>query len=480
MATSDKLEFVEYDKQISNPVWKHFLRDSSGTNGKCKVSDCGKILKMGGGSTSGLIRHLKSKHKIELEHKTDSKKPKQSGTIENLFSSVFSSLLLTFTCLLDLSTSSLNIRRYFEDPKSLSRTISKMCCLDGIPFYTFEKSEELRLAIKSRGFKDELPKSRTAIKNMVTGYAKHVRQKQIDDINRLKDSGSRFSLIFDEWTSTSNRRYMNMILTSQEKLFNLGLIRLKGSITSVRSVEIIEQKLVTYKLNLKRDIISIITDGTSVMTKIGTLIASYQQLCLAHGVQLAVTDVLYSKTAAACPELALGSNNSAAGAQVENEMENPVDSTINCDSGSEDEQEEDTDEPNEENYIEFAEPEGIGAVDVDHSVISPLIQKVRRIVKLFRKSPLKDEVLQKYVKADHGKELKLLLDSKTRWSSLFIMLERFVKLRNGILKSLIDVKANIIMEEWEFDRINDLVKALEALKISVEALCREDATLLTH
>ncbi|CAB3224184.1 unnamed protein product [Arctia plantaginis] len=37
------------------------------------------------------------------------------------------------------------------------------------------------------------------------------------------------------------------------------------------------------------------TDGASVMVKVGKLVSCYQQLCFAHGIQLAVVDILYKK-----------------------------------------------------------------------------------------------------------------------------------------------------------------------------------------
>ena len=77
-----------------------------------------------------------------------------------------------------------------------------------------------------------------------------------------------------------------------------------------------------------------------------------------------------------------------------------------------------------------------------HQQTLPLIQKIRKVVKIFRSLPTKnDKVLQKYVKEEFGKELSLVLYSKTRWNSLVSMIERFVKLKNCIKKSLIDLKS---------------------------------------
>ena len=111
--------------------------------------------------------------------------------------------------------------------------------------------------------------------------------------------------------------------------------------------------------------------------------------------------------------------------------------------------------------------------------LQPLIPKVRTVVKLFRCSPTKnDQTLQKYTVEEFGKGLSLILDSKTRWSSLHTMLERFAKLKNCIRKSLIDLESKIEITDKEFNSILDVVSWLAPVKLAVEALCRNDATLL--
>lgn len=109
-----------------------------------------------------------------------------------------------------------------------------------------------------------------------------------------------------------------------------------------------------------------------------------------------------------------------------------------------------------------------------------LINKVRSVVKLFRRSPTKnDDILQKYIKEDFGKEMNLMIDIKIRWNSLLTMLERFDKVKNCILKSLIDLNSCISFDEDELSMIHNLVVTLEPVKLTVEALCRQDATLLS-
>ena len=78
----------------------------------------------------------------------------------------------------------------------------------------------------------------------------------------------------------------------KEKHFNLGLVRIYGSCTAEHCVDIVEERLKSFNLNIKNDIIGITTDGASMMIKVGKIMLCYQQLCYAHGIQLAVIDVL--------------------------------------------------------------------------------------------------------------------------------------------------------------------------------------------
>ena len=95
--------------------------------------------------------------------------------------------------------------------------------------------------------------------------------------------GERLSLSFGEWKSQRNRRYLNIIVQGQNSNF------------SSLHLSKIWRKLEKYKLNFDTDIVAIITDGASVMKKVGKIINIDQQLCFAHGVQLGVIEVLYKK-----------------------------------------------------------------------------------------------------------------------------------------------------------------------------------------
>ena len=63
--------------------------------------------------------------------------------------------------------------------------------------------------------------------------------------------------------------------------------------------------------------------------------------------------------------------------------------------------------------------------------LEALVKKIRDTAKMFRNSPVSNDMLQKCVKADPdiNQFLKLKLDVKTRWNSMEAMLGRHHKIR---------------------------------------------------
>ncbi|KAJ2937741.1 hypothetical protein O0L34_g19134 [Tuta absoluta] len=206
---------------------------------------------------------------------------------------------------------------------------------------------------------------------------------------------------------------------------------------------------------METDTIGMTTDGASVMVKVGKLLPLYQQLCHAHGVQLAVVDVLYKK-------------------KPHKEVEQAA-----PDENDECEDDEDLETEMNDGLAVTVEPTLVDSVELIPRY-SKLLMKVRKVVKHFKKSPTKDDLfLQKYVKEEKGKELSLILDCRTRWNSLLSMLERFYYLKVCIDKALIDVGSEVKFSSDEWSIINELIVSLKPLKMAVEALCRRESTLIT-
>ena len=58
---------------------------------------------------------------------------------------------------------------------------------------------------------------------------------------------------------------------------------------------LLRKKLGDFGIDIETHVVAICTDGCSLMKKLGQNLDIDQQLCLAHGVHLAVTKVIYRK-----------------------------------------------------------------------------------------------------------------------------------------------------------------------------------------
>lgn len=140
-------------------------------------------------------------------------------------------------------------------------------------------------------------------------------------------------------------------------------MRIPGTIPAEKCVELLTDKLKTHQISLWNDIVAIMTDGAAVMKKVGRLISASQQLCFAHGLQLGVINVLY---------------------KVLNQSEmidNDVDDSSESDSNS------NYDESNDD-YSDCDEAVN-SAIEIKYA--KELITKVRKIVSLFKRSPVNND-----------------------------------------------------------------------------------------
>nr|CAI5846274.1 unnamed protein product [Callosobruchus analis]CAI5870182.1 unnamed protein product [Callosobruchus analis] len=440
-------QYVEHSKKANDrtSVWFYFLQGVTGETAKCKNKKCNRVLKTKGGSTKGLHTHLSSVHKTSLSlaststaSDTASRNPCPVPVKKQRKIHEFADLKCDY---------------------SLDAMLARMTALDGIPFRLFISSQDLRRCLKAMGHHD-LPNSASTIKSQVMLYSNKVKDSIVSDIEKQKSDGKRFSLTFDEWTALSNKRFLNINVHGEGNVFwNTGLMRIYGSMPAFKCVELLEKRLAEYNLSLRSDIVAITTDGASVMKSVGNLISPYQQLCFAHGIQLAVIDVLYNPT----------------------RQSSPVETGMDEDDGIE--------FPDEEaQEIMAFLPNDTGDVDETESLdlnlttnynINTVIAKVRKVVRMFRKSPVSNHTLQTYVAAKHHKEMVLILDTKTRWSSLLDMLERFSLLKDCIQKSLIDTSNSSSITDEDFKTIDVVIDVLRPIKLAVEALCQRDANLIT-
>ena len=79
---------------------------------------------------------------------------------------------------------------------------------------------------------------------------------------------------------------------------NLGMVRCYSSMTAESLLELVRKRPNKFGLDLNR-IVSMTTDSgggkKGIMCKLGRIVKAIHQLCLAHGIHLAVTDILYEE-----------------------------------------------------------------------------------------------------------------------------------------------------------------------------------------
>lgn len=229
---------------------------------------------------------------------------------------------------------------------------------------------------------------------------------------------------------------------------NLGLKRIKGSCPAAKVKELLIEMLSEYGLNIDRDIVALSTDGASTMKLLGASLNAFHVICMAHTIHLVVCDVLYEEH-------------------------------DDCEDAETSDSEADTEDDNcEADGGHWLTNEETGKRKTFTGNLRTVLSKVKKIVTIFTRSPTKNDLLQAYVKTELGKELCLLNSVPTRWNSTYFMCERMLKLKKPIEKALIDIEGpTLLNSEWIM--LKELCSVLSIFKEGVEALCRNDATILS-
>jgi hypothetical protein len=91
-----------------------------------------------------------------------------------------------------------------------------------------------------------------------------------------------------------------------------------------------------------------------------------------------------------------------------------------------------------------------------------LISKCRDIVTYIHKSPQALEKLFQFEQEKTMPKLGVIQDVETRWSSTFLMLQRLLKIKGPLCRTLrFMTKHALILTEVEWSEVNDLVTCLE-------------------
>ena len=487
-------------------AWAHFDRDTTGQSATCKK--CSAKIKCSGGSTSGLKRHLKSKHNIVEE---GTPQGKQDSSLADAGSSSSSSGTaaalrgghgIKRSAIDKISSQKQEkITKYASKISGVQEDVAKMMAIDGFSANQIAKSNFIKEAFYLKG--EVHPQSPQTVMKYMRNQYNIVAKCMKDEISSDISDGKRFSVSLDEYTSLSNRRYMNVNLHSRDKFWNLGMIGLKGSMTAENIFAVLRSKLVEFGVEIEKHIINVVTDGASVMVKFGKNIPCHHTLCYAHTVHLAVCDVLYSKS-----ELLVEGEDDdrREGQEVGAALHDANDSLELAQDDSDTESDQDNDEEycgffslidslssaamddgdvtiNDNQYASVPINNPVFSLNEENRCISidmnKVLQKVRKMVKIFKLSPLKNETLQKYVVEKFGHEKMLLLDARTRWNSLYAMIERFLDILTEVKKALIDLKQTFDLETGEIIALKAVKAAMEPMKLVAERLCGRNINLLS-
>lgn len=212
----------------------------------------------------------------------------------------------------------------------------------------------------------------------------------------------------------------------------------KPSIDAKHYANLVKENLESFGIDLDSDVVCSTNDGCSMMQKYAEFIKCESQLCLIHAIHLAVTKTFYQTN--------LQSN------KQESDSESDEDNFIHSnDSQSESE----FDDSDPDDIFELVES------------VSEILKKARSLVKYFRSSHVRFNILQQYVKLAEGKELTLKLDVRTRWNSILAMVQRILKLRPHIELALRELKEKQMLATYDdlfyenLHHINDTLSPIE-------------------
>lgn len=209
-----------------NSPWYYFNKTECKNAGVCKK--CAKKIKTIGGSTSGLHTHLRTSHDINLLKR---------GKDDNEMSAITTSNKPANT---QASTS--NILSFFKSmvDDSFPAVISRLIARDGIPFSKICTSYDLRKFLMNK-YKN-VPSSPNSIREIVLKYGEKIRKEVIEHISKYKVAKKLVSLVFDEWTSINNRRYININIHAVDIFWNIGLTRVSGHLPAEKCITLLEKK----------------------------------------------------------------------------------------------------------------------------------------------------------------------------------------------------------------------------------------------
>lgn len=241
---NEPLVFVDHNSNLG--VYEYFQKSKPDNNwARCKI--CDSRFKAKGGSNGTLRKHLTKAHPNKVITEVTNRK-RLAADDEIVKSSVP------------------KITRYFSnDKQNMAFFVSRMAALDGIPYQKFCTSVDLRAYLATKESKP-VPISPHTFKKMVIDFGSEVCSDTVKKLQKVKSNA--ISITLDEWTSSAFKRYMNINVHFDGQYINLGLNRIKGSLPTIKCVELVKEVLISHEIKIE-EVVGITSDGASVMVAMG-------------------------------------------------------------------------------------------------------------------------------------------------------------------------------------------------------------------
>ena len=185
---------------MDSTAWNYFTKDDTGLKAICNI--CKASIGCKGSSTSGLLRHLKNIHRelVPQKRKADedmADQPSQRKKVKQQ-----------------------TLDRAFMSAKrsSLAEILARLAAEDGISIRAITRSKFIRNSISAQGYTP--PKCEKTAMKLIIEYHHAIVAEVKKEIADKVSNGERFSITLDEWTSTRNRRYMNVNVHDKAGMMN--------------------------------------------------------------------------------------------------------------------------------------------------------------------------------------------------------------------------------------------------------------------
>ena len=337
-------------------------------------------------------------------------------------------------------------------PDALETKISRLVSLSNLPINKIANDVDIRDLLQYKYKEEDLPKSFSAIRRSVIKTSQKIKQLLKKDIENEMSKGLIPTILFDEWTSRSNKRFISIIIRFGVKEFTVGLVAIEGSANAVNLKSIIAKTLAEFGTYFD-DLICFTADGAAVNKKIETDTGIKIQQCQNHGIHLGKSFI------AKIHNIYFFKSNLAV---LDSLYKSP--SELQIDFGDINETEEGTPMLASVNY---SKPE------LSSTEIMLAMKNLRKTIKRFSNSPLLCDELAKYTPR------KPQLDVKTRWNSMINMIRSYMNIKEHIKTTLVKADIDIIVSRDQEKLLESVADLLEPVESAIIQLSKTDANLTT-